>query len=116
MTGIGSGVILDYDLKKAASSRDAQILMNALISYPESSKQYNVFTQELLKSGLFPQALEMGRAAATFNPNAVSAWGLIFVNPQAPLAERLMAKEEILRLDPMNNEVFGFDLKLNRAR
>jgi O-antigen ligase len=101
----------DYDLKKAASSRDAQILMNALISYPESSKQYNVFTQELLKSGLFPQALEMGRAAATFNPNAVSAWGLIFVNPQAPLAERLMAKEEILRLDPMNNEVFGFDLK-----
>jgi len=100
----------DVELKKAASAGDVQSLMSALTSYPESSVKYNIFTQELLKSGLFPQALEMGHSAVTFNSNAVSGWALIFVNPQAPLSERLKAKIEILRLDPMNTEVNGFKL------
>jgi O-antigen ligase len=100
----------DLDLKKAASKGDALALMNALTSYPESSVKYNAFAQDLLKSGLFPQAYEMGLAAVAFNPDSVSAWALIFVNPQAPLEERLKAKVEILRLDPMNTEVNGFNL------
>jgi hypothetical protein len=69
-----------------------------------------LFTQELLKSNLPKQALEMGRSAVRFNPNAVSGWALIFVNPEAPLSERLKAKKEILRLDPLNMEVFKYKL------
>ena len=85
--------------------------MKSLTAYPESSIRYNIFTQEIYRLNLLPQALEMGRAAASFNPNAVSAWALIFVNPQAPIEERIKARQEILRLDPLNREVFKYDLK-----
>ena len=100
----------DRKLQTGATLRDATIVMQALTSYPESSVKYNLFIQQLLTSNLFPQALEMGRAAVAFNPNSVSAWAAIFVNPQAPIQERIAAKEQILRLDPMNTEVFSFKL------
>jgi O-antigen ligase len=101
----------DRKLQTGATKGDATIVMQALTSYPESSVKYNLFIQELFTSKLFRQALEMGRAAVAFNPNAVSAWAAIFVNPQAPLQERVAAKEQILRLDPMNTEVFSYKLE-----
>ena len=101
----------DRDLKKGLALKNGDIVMNALTAYPESSVKYNVFTQEFLKSNLFPQAVDLGRKAISFNPNAVSAWALIFVNPQAPLEERIRARDEILRLDPLNTEVFKFKLE-----
>lgn len=100
----------DILLKQGIRERNANIIMKALISYPESSTKYNVFVQELFKSNLLPQALEIGRAAASFNPNAVSAWAIIFVNPQAPMEERLEAKKQILRLDPLNTEVLSYKM------
>jgi len=87
------------------------MIMSALTSYPESSVRYNTMTLEFLKSNLLPQAVDLGRKAVKFNPNSVSAWALIFVNPQAPLEERIRARAEILRLDPLNTEVFKFKLE-----
>ena len=101
----------DRDLKKGLALKNGDIVMKALTAYPESSVKYNVFTQEFLKSNLFPQAVDLGRKAISFNPNAVSAWALIFVNPQAPLEERIKARDEILRLDPLNTEVFKYKLE-----
>ncbi len=100
----------DRKLQAGASKGDATLVMQALTSYPESSAKYNIFLQQLFASNLYPQALEIGRAAVEFNPNAVSAWAAILVNPQAPLQERIFAKEQILRLDPMNTEVFSIKL------
>ena len=101
----------DRDLKKGLALKNGDIVIKALTAYPESSVKYNVFTQEFLKSNLFPQAVDLGRKAISFNPNAVSAWALIFVNPQAPLEERIKARDEILRLDPLNTEVFKYKLE-----
>ena len=101
----------DRDLKKGLALKNGDMVMNALTAYPESSVKYNVFTQEFLKSNLLPQAVDLGRKAVKFNPNSVSAWALIFVNPQAPLEERIRARDEILRLDPLNTEVFKFKLE-----
>jgi len=101
----------DRDLKKGLALKNGDMVMSALTAYPESSVKYNVFTQEFLKSNLQPQAVDLGRKAVKFNPNSVSAWALIFVNPQAPLEERIKAREEILRLDPLNTEVFKFKLE-----
>jgi hypothetical protein len=101
----------DRDLKKGLALKNGNLVISALTAYPESSVKYNVFTQELLKSNLLPQAVDLGRKAISFNPNAVSAWALIFVNPQAPLEERIRARNEILRLDPLNTEVFNFKLE-----
>jgi len=100
----------DRDLKKGLALKNGDMVMNALTAYPESSVKYNVFTQEFLKSNLLPQAVDLGRKAVKFNPNSVSAWALIFVNPQAPLEERIRARGEILRLDPLNTEVLNFKL------
>jgi O-antigen ligase len=101
----------DRDLKKGLALKNGDMIMKAVTDYPESSVRYNVITQEFLKSNLLPQALELGRKAVEFNPNAVSAWALVFVNPQAPLEERVKARDEILRLDPLNTEVFKFKLE-----
>ena len=101
----------DRDLKRGLALKNGDIVINALTAYPESSVKYNVFTQEFLRSNLLPQAVDLGRKAISFNPNAVSAWALIFVNPQAPLEERIRARNEILRLDPLNTEVFKYKLE-----
>jgi hypothetical protein len=101
----------DKNIKSGFNKSDLSLVMKSLTAYPESSIRYNVFTQEIIKLNLLPQALELSRAAVRFNPNAVSAWALIFVNPQAPLEERLKAKSEILRLDPLNQEIFKYELK-----
>jgi len=101
----------DRDLKKGLALKNGDMVISALTAYPESSVKYNVFTQEFLKSNLLPQAVDLGRKAIKFNPNSVSAWALIFVNPQAPLEERIRAREEILRLDPLNTEVFKYKLE-----
>ena len=101
----------DKGIKDGLTKSDITLVMKSLTAYPESSIRYNIFTQEIYRLNLLPQALEMGRAAASFNPNAVSAWALIFVNPQAPLEERIKARQEILRLDPLNREVFKYNLK-----
>jgi O-antigen ligase len=102
---------VDRDLKKGLALKNGDMIMKAVTAYPESSVRYNAFTQEFLKSNLLPQALDLGRKAAEFNPNAVSAWALVFINPQAPLEERVRARGEILRLDPLNTEVFKFKLE-----
>jgi hypothetical protein len=102
---------VDRDLKKGLALKNGDMIMEAVTAYPESSVRYNVFTQEFLKSNLLPQALELSRKAVEFNPNAVSAWALVFINPQAPLEERVKARDEILRLDPLNTEVFKFKLE-----
>ena len=101
----------DRDLKKGMALKNGDMVIDALTSYPESSVRYNIFTQEFLQSNLLPQAVDLGRKAISFNPNAVSAWALIFINPQAPLEERVRARNEILRLDPLNTEVFKYKLE-----
>jgi hypothetical protein len=52
----------------------------------------------------------MPRKAIDFNPNSAALWALILINPNAPINERLDAKEAILKLDPLNTEVRNFKL------
>lgn len=101
----------DRDLKQALELKNGDMIIKSVTSYPESSVRYNVVTQEFLKSNLLPQAIDLARKAVEFNPNAVSAWALVFINPQAPIEERIKARDEILRLDPLNTEVFKFKLE-----
>jgi O-antigen ligase len=101
----------DRMLMKGIKARDANLVMSSLTSFPESSVKYNIFGQEILRSNLPDQALEIAKDATRFNPNAVSAWALIFSNPKASKNELLEAQNQILRLDPLNQEVFKFNIK-----
>lgn len=90
-------------------SRDANLVMKASVSFPESTVRYSLIGRELLSSGLTQQALEIARSAVKFNPNSAGLWALLLVNPSAPLEERLIAKQEILELDPLNKDVKNFN-------
>ena len=87
---------------------DANLVMRATTSYPESTVRYSLIGQELLKSGLSQQSLELTRTGIKFNPHSAGLWALILVNPNAQKSERLEAKARILELDPLNMEVQNF--------
>jgi hypothetical protein len=88
--------------------KDANLVMKAVTSYPESTVRYSVIGTELLQSGLNIQALEVARSGVQFNPHSAGLWALILVNPSATLEERNYAKIKILELDPLNKEVRNF--------
>ena len=90
---------------KSLNTQDATLAVKSAQAYPESVLRYSRIGVKLLESGLPDQALEVGRAAVKFNPNAVSAWALILANGSAPIEERKKAQQEILRLDPFNDEI-----------
>jgi O-antigen ligase len=88
---------------------DANLVIKASMSFPESTVRYSQIAQELLKSGLAQQALELSRSAVEFNPQSAGLWALIMVNPNATINERLDAKKIILELDPLNKEVMNYN-------
>ena len=87
---------------------DANLVMRATTSYPESTVRYSLIGRELLNSGLHQQSLELARAGVEFNQYSPGLWALILVNPNAQIGEKLEAKERILELDPLNVEVQNF--------
>ena len=99
----------DHLQLKGMQSGDANLVMKATISFPESTVRYSLIGRELLNSGLTQQSLELARSGVKFNPNSAGLWALILVNPSATLEERLLAKKEILELDPLNKEVKNFN-------
>lgn len=114
---IGISLLITYPLYsadhlqlKSLKEKDGLLAVKAAKSYPESSLRYSRIGIELLKSGLLEQALEVGRSAVRFNPNSINAWALVLANNAAPLEERIRARDEILRIDPYNNEIKRIDL------
>ena len=89
-------------------NKNANLVMKATTSYPESTVRYSLIGQELLSSGLYVQALEVARSGVKFNPNSAGLWALVLVNPSASLDERINAKNKIIALDPLNKEVRNF--------
>jgi hypothetical protein len=90
---------------KSLNSRDALLALQSAKAYPQASVRYSQIGTKLLESKLPDQALELGRAAVKFNPNSITAWALILANTSAPMEERKNAQQEILRLDPYNDEI-----------
>ena len=92
----------------SAKTGNGELAMKSAFSFPQSTVRYSRIGDAFIESNLAPQALELGRAAAKFNPNAPSAWGLILVNNLATREERIKAKNALIKLDPQNIEIRNF--------
>jgi hypothetical protein len=94
----------DRVLLEGLNTQNGNLIIESTMLYPQSESRNNLVGLELLKSNLLPQSLEVAKRATQWNPNAVSGWGLIVVNPIATNEEREFARLQILRLDPLNKE------------
>jgi len=121
MVGFTLGIlslILTYPLfnadkmaRDANTQRDALLAVKAAKLYPESVVRYNLLGTDLYQSKLFDLSLEIGRSAVKFNPNSYQTWILILVNPNAPIDERITAKNNLLRIDPFNRLIQDYPLE-----
>jgi len=93
---------------QAMNNADGNLAIKVAKMYPESVVRYSVLTRALLASGLNAQALDLAYSAVKFNQNSPALLVLILINPSAPVAERIEAKEKLLILDPLNNELKNF--------
>jgi O-antigen ligase len=100
----------DRQMVEASNSGNGDLLIKAATSFPESVVKYSQASRALLESGLPAPSLSLARSAVAFNSKAVALWALILVNPSAPVEEREIARNMILKLDPLNIEVRDFKI------
>jgi hypothetical protein len=94
----------------ALNSQDAILLADSTNKYPRFTYRYSTASRLLLESKAYEQSLEVALLAVKFNPNSVSPWAHIILNPLSTLEDKLKAKQELIKLDPNNKSLI--DIKI----
>jgi hypothetical protein len=97
--------------REANLKGDANLALRAATKYPESVIRYNRLGADLYNAGLYDLSLEIGRDAVKFNPNSYLTWILILLNPNAPIPERQIAKNELIRIAPHNKDIQNYSFE-----
>jgi O-antigen ligase len=90
---------------KALNSQDAILLVDSTKNYPQSTFRYSTASRLLLESKAYEKSLEVALLAVKFNPNSVSPWAHIILNPLSSLEDKLTAKQKLIELDPNNKSL-----------
>lgn len=98
---------LNADMKWSSLQRtgDANLLTSALAGtymVPVNSFRLAQAVELLENSNLPDLAIQYARKGVEFNPNSFSAWQMLYLSTNSTPQEKSKAKQEMLRLDPLN--------------
>ena len=100
----------DRQFAQSLKNGDGNLALSVVEKFPRSVGRYTTVSRLFYESRQDKYALDVARSTLKFNKNTIAAWGTIMVNPLAPYAERILAKQELLRLDPFNKEVPTYEI------
>jgi hypothetical protein len=99
----------DSNWNSALKSGDLNKIENSLqISYlnPQNSNRYVLLFQLLEANKLYDLSYKYAKIATEFNPQSFDAWQLLYYSQKSTPAEKAKAKDNLLKLDPLNSNIF----------
>ena len=99
----------DTKWKAALSSGSVEQIEKALTPgylNPQGSFRYANATQLFEANKLYDQAYKYAKIGVDFNPEFFDAWKMLYYIQKSTPEERELAKKNLLRIDPMNKNIF----------
>jgi O-antigen ligase len=99
----------DTKWKAALSSGSVEQIEKALTPgylNPQGSYRYASATQLFEANKLYDQAYKYAKIGVEFNPEFFDAWKMLYYIQKSTPEERELAKKNLLRIDPMNKNIF----------
>jgi hypothetical protein len=99
----------DTKWKAALSSGSVEEIEKALTPgylNPQGSFRYANATQLFESNMLYDQAYKYAKIGVEFNPEFFDAWKMLYYIQKSTSEERELAKKNLLRIDPMNKNIF----------
>jgi O-antigen ligase len=103
--------IADMSFKSNMDNRNVEKIIKVVESSPLSSERMSRASQVFLRNALYDQALEISLTAVDFNPNHLNSWITLLSNPKASKAQRELAKENLIRIDPRSSQWKKIEIK-----
>ena len=97
----------DIKWREALKAQNAELVSAALTPgylNPASSNLYTTATSIFEQSTLPALAYKYGKLGVAFNPDNFDGWRLLYALKNATIEDRKLAKENMIRLDPLNEE------------
>jgi hypothetical protein len=99
----------DSNWNSALKSGDLNKIENSLqTSYlnPQNSNRYILLFQLLEANKLYDLSYKYAKIATEFNPQSFDAWQMLYYSQKSTPAEKAKAKDNLLKLDPLNPNIF----------
>jgi hypothetical protein len=97
----------DHAWRVGLQVSDANVLDKSLEKWPRESNRLIIGSGIFADNKLYDFALKFARLAVSDDPNNFESWRVLSKTPGATEEEILKAKQEMLRLDPLNPDLLG---------
>jgi O-antigen ligase len=95
----------DLDWSNARRTDQAQVIAEQLTKWPQDEIRFSNGVYAFLKSNLPKEALPLTEEGLRLFPRSSVLWNYLYQNPVTPVAQKNLAREKLLELDPLNPAV-----------
>jgi O-antigen ligase len=95
----------DLDWAQARRTDQAQVIAEQLVKWPQDEIRFSNGVYAFLKSNLPKEALPLTEEGLRLFPRSSVLWNYLYQNPVTPVAQKNLAREKLLELDPLNPAV-----------